>query len=338
MCTTHRAARGPGDQVTTRRGRDAAEHDRPRQLAAALGAAGPRRPLPRPRAGGPTPPSGRWSPTASAAWATSGFRVRSQVRPWNGTFADVDRAARSLAAELRARGVGPGSLVVFQLPNWVEAGITFWAAAYVGAVVVPIVHFYGAKEVELHPPGHRARRRRHGRPLRAQRPPGGLGGRAGPAPRAAVARGRRHRRGRPARRGRRRSPPCSTPTRSRARSPPTPTRRRSSGSRRARPATPRASCTRTARSAARPASSTTCSPRAGRPRSPARRSATSSACSTPSSCRCCGCAAGQPGRRLGPGRGPAHDAATRGSASAAAPPTSSPACSTTPTSPTSTWR
>jgi hypothetical protein len=77
-----------------------------------------------------------------------GFRVRSQVRPWNGTFADVDRAARSLATELRARGVGPGSVVVSQLPNWVEAGITFWAAAYVGAVVVPIVHFYGAKEVE----------------------------------------------------------------------------------------------------------------------------------------------------------------------------------------------
>jgi hypothetical protein len=40
------------------------------------------------------------------------FRVRSQVRPWNGTFADVDQAARSLATELRARGVGPGSLVV----------------------------------------------------------------------------------------------------------------------------------------------------------------------------------------------------------------------------------
>jgi len=70
------------------------------------------------------------------------------VRPWSGTFADVDRAARSLAAELRARGVGPGSVVAFQIPNWVEAGIAFWAAAYVGAVVVPIVHFYGAKEVD----------------------------------------------------------------------------------------------------------------------------------------------------------------------------------------------
>src|SRR3954453_7366642 len=77
-----------------------------------------------------------------------GFRVRSKVRPWSGTFADVDRAARSLAASLHARGVGAGDVVAFQLPNWVEAGITYWAAAYLGAVVVPIVHFYGAKEVD----------------------------------------------------------------------------------------------------------------------------------------------------------------------------------------------
>lgn len=79
---------------------------------------------------------------------SSHFRVRSSTRPWDGSFADVDRAARSLAGSLRSRGVGPGDVVVFQLPNWVEAGVTFWAAAYLGAVVVPIVHFYGAKEVE----------------------------------------------------------------------------------------------------------------------------------------------------------------------------------------------
>src|SRR5204862_1219996 len=30
----------------------------------------------------------------------------------------------------------------------VEAGIAFWAAAYLGAVVVPVVHFYGPKEIE----------------------------------------------------------------------------------------------------------------------------------------------------------------------------------------------
>ncbi|HET6948730.1 MAG TPA: AMP-binding protein [Acidimicrobiales bacterium] len=77
-----------------------------------------------------------------------GFNVHSKVRPWRGTFADVDRAARALAGSLRARGVGPGAVVVLQMPNWVEAGIAFWAAAYLGAVVVPVVHFYGAKEVE----------------------------------------------------------------------------------------------------------------------------------------------------------------------------------------------
>ena len=76
------------------------------------------------------------------------FHVRSAVRPWDGTFGDVDRGARALATSLQARGVGPGSVVMFQLPNWVEAGITFWAAAYLGAVVIPVVHFYGPKEIE----------------------------------------------------------------------------------------------------------------------------------------------------------------------------------------------
>jgi len=75
------------------------------------------------------------------------FEVHSDVRPWAGTFADVDRTARALAGFLHERGVGPGDVVVFQMPNWMEAGATFWASAYLGAVVVPIVHFYGAKEV-----------------------------------------------------------------------------------------------------------------------------------------------------------------------------------------------
>ena len=82
------------------------------------------------------------------SYAGSGFRVHSQLRPWSGTFADVDAAARSLASSLAADGVGPGDVVMFQLPNWVEAGITFWAAAYLGAVVVPVVSFYGPKEID----------------------------------------------------------------------------------------------------------------------------------------------------------------------------------------------
>jgi acyl-CoA synthetase (AMP-forming)/AMP-acid ligase II len=75
------------------------------------------------------------------------FCVRSQERPWEGTFAQLDAAARSLATSLAARGVGPGDVLVMQLPNWAEAGITFFAATYLGAVIVPVVHFYGAKEV-----------------------------------------------------------------------------------------------------------------------------------------------------------------------------------------------
>lgn len=38
-------------------------------------------------------------------------------------------------------------MVAFQLPNWMEAAATFWASALLGAVVIPIVHFYGPKEL-----------------------------------------------------------------------------------------------------------------------------------------------------------------------------------------------
>jgi acyl-CoA synthetase (AMP-forming)/AMP-acid ligase II len=75
------------------------------------------------------------------------FRVHSSVRPWDGTVGDVENVARGLAAGLRARGVGPGDVVAFQLPNWMEAAAVFWASAFLGAVVVPIVHFYGRKEL-----------------------------------------------------------------------------------------------------------------------------------------------------------------------------------------------
>lgn len=75
-------------------------------------------------------------------------KMRSERRPWSGTFADVLGAAQRLAAALAARGIGAGDVVAFQLPNWVEAPVTFWAAALLGAVVTPIVHFYGAKEVD----------------------------------------------------------------------------------------------------------------------------------------------------------------------------------------------
>jgi acyl-CoA synthetase len=82
-----------------------------------------------------------------AASPDTDFVVHSAVRPWHGTFRDVETVARRLAAGLRERGVGPGDVVAFQLPNWMEAAAVFWASAILGAVVVPIVHFYGRKEV-----------------------------------------------------------------------------------------------------------------------------------------------------------------------------------------------
>ena len=52
-----------------------------------------------------------------------------------------------MAGALRAAGIGPGDAVAFQLPNCVEAAVTFYAVAFAGAAIVPIVHFYGTKEV-----------------------------------------------------------------------------------------------------------------------------------------------------------------------------------------------
>ena len=77
----------------------------------------------------------------------AGFHVHSDVRPFAGTFRDVEIEARRLAAGLSERGVGPGDVVALQLPNWMEAAATFWASAFLGAVTVPIVHFYGRKEL-----------------------------------------------------------------------------------------------------------------------------------------------------------------------------------------------
>ena len=75
------------------------------------------------------------------------FCVHSAVRPHAGSFRDVEHVAKRFAAGLRRRGVGPGDVIAVQLPNWMEAAAAFWAATMLGAVVVPIVHFYGRKEV-----------------------------------------------------------------------------------------------------------------------------------------------------------------------------------------------
>src|SRR5260370_4491710 len=77
----------------------------------------------------------------------AGFRVHSAVRPWAGRLREGEGVGRRLAGGLRAGGVGSGDVIAFQLPNWMEAAAVFWASAFLGAAVLPIVHFYGRKEV-----------------------------------------------------------------------------------------------------------------------------------------------------------------------------------------------
>ena len=75
------------------------------------------------------------------------FRIWSPTTPYVGTVGEVYEEALRVAGGLRAHGLGPGDLVAFQLPNRVEAAITFYACTIVGVTLVPIVHFYGPKEV-----------------------------------------------------------------------------------------------------------------------------------------------------------------------------------------------
>ncbi|MGZ8761826.1 MAG: AMP-binding protein [Acidimicrobiia bacterium] len=75
-------------------------------------------------------------------------RIWSDTRPAQTTIGAVAQQARALAGGLLARGIGPGDVVAFQLPNWLEAAVAFYAVALTGATLVPIVHFYGPHEVE----------------------------------------------------------------------------------------------------------------------------------------------------------------------------------------------
>ncbi|HEY3669614.1 MAG TPA: AMP-binding protein [Acidimicrobiia bacterium] len=76
-------------------------------------------------------------------------RFWSETAPYRGTFGDVHREARRFAGGLQARGIAIGDVVTYQLPNRVEAMIALYGAAMAGAVVVPVVHFYGPKELQF---------------------------------------------------------------------------------------------------------------------------------------------------------------------------------------------
>jgi acyl-CoA synthetase len=77
------------------------------------------------------------------------FRVWSETHPFSGTIGGLYEQSLRMATGLARRGIGVGDVVAYQLPNWAEAVSIIWAGFRIGAVMVPIVHFYGAGEVEF---------------------------------------------------------------------------------------------------------------------------------------------------------------------------------------------
>jgi len=75
------------------------------------------------------------------------LQVWSDTRPYRGRVREVHELARRVANGLGRLGIGPGDVVAFQIPSWVEAAATFWGVVLSGATILPIVHFYGPKEV-----------------------------------------------------------------------------------------------------------------------------------------------------------------------------------------------
>lgn len=77
------------------------------------------------------------------------FRVWSKTHPFVGTTGGLYEQSGRLAASLARAGIGVGDVVAYQVPNWAESVMVIAAGFRLGAVMVPIVHFYGAREVEF---------------------------------------------------------------------------------------------------------------------------------------------------------------------------------------------
>ena len=65
-------------------------------------------------------------------------------------YAELDRAARGVAAGLQARGIEPGQKVALLIPNVPEFSIAYFGILYAGATVVPLNVLLSATEVEYH--------------------------------------------------------------------------------------------------------------------------------------------------------------------------------------------
>jgi len=65
-------------------------------------------------------------------------------------YAELDRAARGIAASLHARGIAPGDAVALMIPNVPEFTIAYFGILYAGCTVVPLNVLLSAPEVAYH--------------------------------------------------------------------------------------------------------------------------------------------------------------------------------------------
>jgi cyclohexanecarboxylate-CoA ligase len=84
---------------------------------------------------------------AAAEHADVALVFASVSRPVSTTVGELFTNARRAAGALQALGVGPGSVVAVQVPNWYEGAVAQAAAVLTGATLLPIVQIYGPREL-----------------------------------------------------------------------------------------------------------------------------------------------------------------------------------------------
>ena len=73
--------------------------------------------------------------------------VASDARPCATTLGETVAAGRRMGTRMTAAGVRPGDVLASMLPNWREWLVVAVAAAQAGAVLLPVVTIYGAREL-----------------------------------------------------------------------------------------------------------------------------------------------------------------------------------------------
>lgn len=84
---------------------------------------------------------------AAARAPDAPLTVASDIRPAVSTLGEVVQAGRHMGTRMTAAGIAPGDIVACMVPNWREWLVVAVAAAQAGAVMLPIVTIYGAKEL-----------------------------------------------------------------------------------------------------------------------------------------------------------------------------------------------